>query len=91
MLTTKPVRILMMSDGPGRKPEITDDEILNVFRSSSDPVLTTKEVASEFDITHRGVRDRLEKLEEEGKVGSKKVGARAKVWWDPEHVSVSDL
>lgn len=79
----------MMSDGPGRKPEFTDDEILAVFRSSSDPVLTTKEVASQFDITHRGVRDRLEKLEEEGKLESKKVGARAIVWWDPEHVTVS--
>lgn len=77
----------MMSDGPGRKPEFTDEEILAVFRSSSDPVLTTGEVASGFDITHRGVRDRLEKLEERGKLESKKVGARAKVWWDPEHTS----
>jgi predicted ArsR family transcriptional regulator len=79
----------MMSDGPGRKPEFTDEEILAVFQSSSDPVLTTGEVASEFDITHRGVRDRLEKLEERGKLRSKKVGARAKVWWDPEHTTTS--
>ena len=79
-----------MSDGPGRRPEISDGEILAVFRSASDPVLTTKEVSSQFDITHRGVRDRLEKLEEKGKLRSKKVGARAKIWWDPEHVSVSE-
>lgn len=79
-----------MSDGPGRKPRITDEEILDVFRSSSDPVLTTREVASEVDITHRGVRDRLEQLEEEGKVMSKKVGARAMVWWDPKHTTTSD-
>lgn len=79
-----------MSDGPGRKPEISDDEILEVFRSSSDPVLTTGEVASEFNITHRGVRDRLEKLEEEGILNSKKVGARAKVWWDPSYTSVAN-
>ncbi|TVT95148.1 winged helix-turn-helix transcriptional regulator [Haloferax volcanii] len=78
-----------MSNGPGRKPKITDHEILEVFRSSSDPVLTTAEVAAEFEITHRGVRDRLEKLEEAGKLRSKKVGARAKVWWDPEHTSVN--
>ena len=44
-----------MSDGPGRRPEITDEEILAVFRSSADPVLTTGEVAAEFEITHRGV------------------------------------
>ena len=79
-----------MTDGPGRRPEFTDDEILAVFRSSSDPVLTTSEVASQFDVTHRGVRDRLERLEEDGQLKSKKVGARAKVWWDPAHVTVSE-
>lgn len=79
-----------MSDGPGRRPEFTDDEILAVFRTSSDPVLSTSEVASKFDVTHRGVRDRLEKLEETGRLRSKKVGARAKVWWDPEVVTVSE-
>jgi len=80
----------IMSEGPGRRPKITDDEILAVFQSSSDPVLTTSEIASQFDITHRGVRDRLEKLETEEKVNSKKVGARAKVWWDPNHTTVSE-
>jgi predicted ArsR family transcriptional regulator len=79
-----------MSDGPGRRPEFSDDEILAVFRSSSDPVLTTSEVASQFDVTHRGVRDRLEKLEKSGTLQSKKVGARAKVWWDPEYVTTSE-
>lgn len=79
-----------MSDGPGRRPEVTDNELLGIFRSSSEPVLTTKEVASQFDITHRGVRDRLEALEADGKLKSKKVGARAKVWWDPTHTSTAD-
>lgn len=76
-----------MSEGPGRRPEFSDKEILAVFQSSSDPVLTTSEIASKFEITHRGVRDRLEKLEEDGQIKSKKVGARAKVWWDPTHTS----
>ena len=79
-----------MSDGPGRPTDISDEEILAVFRSSSDPVLTTKEVASQFDITHRGVRDRLEKLDDQGVIESKKVGARAKVWWDPEYTLRSE-
>lgn len=78
-----------MSDGPGRRPEITDEEILAVFRSSTDPVLTTSEVASQFEITHRGVRDRLAKLEDQGTIKSKKVGARAVVWWDPDHTTTS--
>ena len=76
-----------MSDGPGRTPDISDEEILDVFRSSSEPVLSTSEVAANFEITHRGVRDRLEKLEEKGVLESKKVGAKAIVWWDPEHTS----
>lgn len=79
-----------MSDGPGRKPKITDEEILDAFRSSSEPVLATSEIASEFDITHRGVRDRLEKLEKDGVLRSKKVGARAKVWWDPEYTTTGE-
>lgn len=78
-----------MSDGPGRNPKIADDEILEVFHSTSDPVLTTAEVASEFDLTHRGIRDRLEKLENEGTLASKKVGARAIVWWSPAHTITS--
>lgn len=79
-----------MSDGPGRRPEVTDEEILAVFKSSSEPVLTTSEVAAEFDITHRGLRNRLENLEEEDKLRSKKVGARAIVWWDPTHISTTE-
>ncbi|WP_340099404.1 hypothetical protein [Salinibaculum salinum] len=42
-----------------------------------------------FDLTPRGIRDRLEKLEKEGTLESKKVGARAIVWWDPEHTTTS--
>lgn len=76
-----------MSDGPGRTPEVTDKEILHVFHSSSEPILTTSEVATNLDITHRGVRDRLEKLENDGVLKSKKVGAKAIVWWDPEHTT----
>ena len=79
-----------MSEGPGRRPEFSNKEILAVFQSSSDPVLTTSEIASQFEITHRGVRDRLEKLEEDGQIKSKKVGARAKVWWDPTHTSTAE-
>lgn len=76
----------MMSEGPGRKPTITDEEILDVFRSASDPVLTTSEVAENFSISHRGVRDRLQNLEEEGVLESKKVGARGMVWRHPEKI-----
>ena len=78
-----------MAESPGRRPQITDEEILDVFRSTSDPVLTTSEVAAEFEITHRGVRDRLDKLAEEGTLKSKDVGARAKVWWAPGYTETA--
>lgn len=79
-----------MGDGPGRKPTVTDEDIIDVFRSSSDPVLTTSEVASHFEITHRGVRDRLEILEQDGVLECKKVGARGMVWWLPGYTSTAD-
>lgn len=75
--------------GPGRDKTVSDEDILEVFRSSSDPVLTTSEVASQFDLTHRGIRNRLEALEENSVLRSKKVGARGKVWWDPDHTMTS--
>jgi predicted transcriptional regulator len=66
---------------PGRDPTVSDDEILDIFRQSSDPVLTTKEVADQLDIGHRGTYDRLQKLVEEGSIEMKKVGDSGAVWW----------
>lgn len=69
--------------GPGRKPRVSDEEILAVFREAEDPVLIASEVAEHLPIGRRGVYDRLEKLEDRGAVTSKKVGGRATVWWSP--------
>lgn len=76
-----------MSDGPGRKPTITDEEILEVFRNSPDPVLTASEVADQLPVERRGVLDRLKNLEDEGVLQAKKVGGRSKVWWYPGYTS----
>lgn len=74
----------MEDDGPGRKPTVTDEEIIGVFRTASDPVLTTAEVAEEVDIGHRGVYQRLSRLAKEGTLESKKVGQGGTVWWHSE-------
>lgn len=66
---------------PGRKPTVSDEDILDVFREASDPVLTTTEVAAEIDIGHRGTLDRLRKLADEGTLEMKKVGDTGAVWW----------
>lgn len=68
---------------PGRKPTVSDDDILRVFHQASDPVLTTREVADEINIGHRGTYDRLKKLVDEGSLKMKKVGDSGAVWWDP--------
>lgn len=66
----------------GRKPRVTDAEILAVFEESSDPVLSTAEVAEQLPIKRRGVLSRLRALEESGDLESKQIGGRNTVWWD---------
>lgn len=69
--------------GPGRKPTVSDEEILEVFSQASDPVLTTKEVADEVEISRRGAFDRLRSLADDGDLQMKKVGETGAVWWSP--------
>jgi len=70
--------------GPGRKPTVSDDEIVDVFRHASDPVLTTAEVANQVGLGRRGTFDRLKQLAEEDQIKMKKVGESGAVWWHPE-------
>jgi hypothetical protein len=44
-----------MDDGPGRPPEVTDDEILTTFETARDAALTATEVADQLAIGRRGV------------------------------------
>lgn len=76
-----------MDNGPGRPPEVTDDEILNVFETAAEPVLTASEVAERLPIERRGVLTRLDDLEERGFLRSKKAGGRSTVWWYPGYTS----
>ncbi|EMA66346.1 hypothetical protein C461_11949 [Halorubrum aidingense JCM 13560] len=73
----------MGSDGPGRKPTVSDEEILAVFVNADDPVLMADEVAESLPIGRRAVYNRLRSLEEQGTLKSKKTGARSTVWWYP--------
>jgi hypothetical protein len=69
-----------MSRG-GREPRVSDEDILELFRETSDPVLSTAEVADALPIGRRGVLDRLHSLEDEKKLMSKNIGGRNIVWW----------
>jgi DNA-binding Lrp family transcriptional regulator len=71
---------LKATDG-GRRPRATDGDILNVFRETSDPVLSTAEVADALPIQRRGTLNRLRRLQEDGRLNSKQIGGRNTVWW----------
>jgi len=66
---------------PGPKPSVTDDEILELFQHTDDPVLSTAEVAEQITLERRSVYDRLVALREDGLIDSKQIGGRNTVWW----------
>ena len=66
----------------GRKPRVSDSDLVDVFRSTSDPVLSTAEVADAVPIKRRGVLNRLRSLEDAGELESKQIGGRNTVWWE---------
>lgn len=65
----------------GRKPETPDGEILQQIALARTPFVTSTELAEDLEMTQQGVYSRLQSLEEEELVKSRKVGARARVWW----------
>ena len=78
------------SNRGGRKPRVSDRDLLDVFRSTADPVLSTAEVADAAPIKRRGVLNRLRDLEEDGELESKQRGGRNTVWWLVDERDVSD-
>ena len=73
----------------GRKRRVSDEEILQVFRDSEDPVLVASEVAEQVEIGRRAVNYRLENLESKGILQAKRVGGRSTVWWLPGYTDTS--
>jgi PAS domain S-box-containing protein len=55
-------------------------ETLGIFEGSGDP-LTTSEVADSLGLGRRSTYERLERLAEQDRIQTKKVGANARVWW----------
>ena len=74
---------------PGRKPRVTDEEILQLFRDADPPVLTASALAEELPIGHRGVLNRLNTLWDRGTLDRMDVGPRGRVWWLPGHTSTA--
>lgn len=70
--------------GPGRKPRVTDEELLEMFRDTDDPVLSTDEVAARLPIKRRATYERLSSLREDGRLNGKQIAGKATVYWLPE-------
>jgi predicted transcriptional regulator len=64
----------------GRKPTVSDSEILSIFRESSDPALSTGEIADDLGMSQQGAYSRLSDLVDEGLIETKKFG-QGRGWW----------
>lgn len=72
--------VIVEEDMAGRPEDTTDEEILDFFRKSEDPVFSTSEIADALSYSQPGMFKRLRKLENKGKLESKKLGG-TKAWW----------
>lgn len=76
-----------MTDKDNMSPRtrtFSNEEVLEQIRRAPDPFVTAGELADHFDKENATLLDRLNELEDDGKVTSRHVGARAKVWWIPD-------
>jgi DNA-binding MarR family transcriptional regulator len=69
---------------PGPEQRESDREILRQVKLAHGPVATASEVAENLQYSRQNVNRILGRLENEGLVKSKEVGARARIWWVTE-------
>ena len=67
--------------GRGQKARVPDNDILEVFRATTDLALGTAEVANALPIGRRATYNRLTSLCEQGLLISKQIGERNTIWW----------
>ena len=85
----------MPGDNSGRKPRLTDDELLavicNLLNETDAPIVTTQEIEEQVPLKRRGLSMRLSRLRENGRLSAKQVGARSYVWWLDEDAGGNDV
>lgn len=64
-----------------RPRSFTNDELLETMRNHPRPFCTAQELADRFGVENKTILNRLKELEEKNEVESKRVGARARVFW----------
>ena len=60
---------------------VSDDEIISLFREAEDPILTAGDVSEAVGVTRQAINSRLHRLNSEGRLEAREVGARARIWW----------
>jgi len=65
----------------GRTERVSDADVLAAIQRTYAPVSTASQLAEELEYTTDGMRKRLERMEDDGLINSRKVGARARVFW----------
>jgi predicted ArsR family transcriptional regulator len=73
-----------MTDDMPRPVTVSDDRILDEMTNSPGPIATASDLSDRLPLSRDGVRRRLMKLEEQGVIQSRVVGANAKVWFRPD-------
>lgn len=70
---------------PGPKIRTQLEDVIEVFTARDDRAepLTAPEVADALGCSRRTALDKLHALGEDGRLRSKKVGGRSRVWWEP--------
>lgn len=64
----------------GRKPTVSDREIVSTIENADGPVASTAEVADEIGLSTRGTWTRLDRLHDENLINKKDAGGSS-VWW----------
>lgn len=60
---------------------VSPDTVLEVIQHAADPIVTAKEVGEKLNCTSEAARQKLLRLQDQGIVARRKVGAGAVVWW----------
>lgn len=73
-------------DQPGPARTLTTEDVLKLFLGRVDRCepLTAPEVADLADVSRPTAYNRLQELVDEGRLRTKEVGARGRVYWLPE-------
>ncbi|GGO01550.1 helix-turn-helix transcriptional regulator [Haloarcula pellucida] len=73
------------TEGGSSTGQFTLDTVLAVFDDRSDPArpLTANDVMEAVDCSRRTAHNKLNELVEQGRLATRKVGARGRVWWVP--------